>query len=85
MDMTATLEVNVWAVFCLRVLLSTVTSSGDAMTFNFGNLNAHARDPTTTSGSTSLLMRPMVRVFLKAIIWVAVEGCIQPIQYAGYQ
>ena len=67
MVMTATVEVNVWAVFCLPVLVLAVTGSGNAMTFNFGNLNAHARDPTATSGSTNLLMRPMVRVFLKPL------------------
>ena len=40
---------------------------GDAMTFDFRDLNAHARDPTAASGLVNLLMRPMVGVFLTAI------------------
>ena len=47
------------------------------MTLNFGYLNARARDPTATSALNNLLMRPIVGVSPKAIIWVAVEGSIR--------
>ena len=41
---------------------------GDGMTLNFGVLNAHARDTTTTYGLMNLLVKPMV--------WVSPrEGC----------
>ena len=40
---------------------------GDARTFDFRDLNAHARDPTATSRLVNLLMRPMAGVFLTAI------------------
>ena len=77
LNMMATVEVNVWAVINLPALMLTVTSIGDAMTFNFGDLNAHARDDTATSGLVNLLVRPMVGVFPKAIIGVVVEGSIR--------
>ena len=44
----------------------------DAMALNFGDLNARAKDPTARSGLINLLMRPMVVVFPKAIVWAAV-------------
>ena len=48
--MTTTVEVKVWAIFSLPVVIPTVASIRHGMTFNFGDLNAHARDSTVTSG-----------------------------------
>ena len=44
----------------------------DASALNVGDLNARAKDATARPGLTNLLMRPMVVVFPKAIVWVAV-------------
>ena len=46
------------------------------MTLNFGDLMARANDLMATAGLINLLMRPMVGLSPKAIIWVAVEGSI---------
>ena len=73
MNMTATVEVNVWAVFSLLELTLTVNSIRDAMTLLFGDLNAHVRDRTASSGLINLLMRPMAGV---SPLRPAVEGSI---------
>ena len=75
--MTVTVEVNVRQVLAyLYVFIFTVNNIRDAMILSFGDLNARARDPTATSGVINLLMRPMVGVSPKTILWVAVEGSI---------
>ena len=48
MNIMATVEGNVRRV--LPAFMITVNSIKDSMTFTFGDLNAHARDPTATSG-----------------------------------
>ena len=48
MNIAASVEVNVWAVFSLLVSILTVNSSKDNMACFFGELNAHVKDPTAT-------------------------------------
>ena len=79
------MKISVRQVFSLLAFILTVSSTKDAMTLKFGDLNAGASDPTATPGLTNLLMRPMVGVFARAIIRVAVEGNNYPVQYEGYQ
>ena len=68
MNVTAIVEVSVRQVFSLPVFILTENSIRDTMSFNFGHLNARAKDPTTTSGLINLLMRPMVGFLLKPLL-----------------
>ena len=77
MNITATVEVNVWAVLSLPALVLTVTGLWLPCVFEFGDLNAHARGTTATCGLIHVLVRPVVGVSPKAITWVAVEGSIR--------
>ena len=83
MNTTATVEVNVWAIFNLLLLIVPVTRIADAMTFNLRDLNAHATDTTAATATCGLinlvtvLVRPVVGVSPEAITWVAVERSVR--------
>ena len=68
MNVKATVEVNVRQVFSLLVFILAVNSIRDAMTLNFGDLNARARDPAATSGLIKPVDEANGRVSPKASI-----------------